>query len=273
MADAAAHAAAMADAKQKLTHAYTVTDIHLRVKVLDGVKLTYSTWVKLFTLHVKAYKLADHIDGTAPPDATDPLYPIWCDIDSIVLQWLYGTLSDDLLIRIVDTNTTARAAWLKLHGIFQNNKGARAAALDQEVSTLTLNNCSSLDVYCQNIQDLAEQLSNVGRPVDDNRKVLQLVRGLPPEYDTVASYINLNTPTWDEARNMLHLELQRINARQNPNPTSHVLAATTNNPNPPPDIPNPTPNTTQTEPHQLTPYPHNQPPTTTHQPYNRSQPT
>ncbi|KAM0060638.1 hypothetical protein Hdeb2414_s0004g00126441 [Helianthus debilis subsp. tardiflorus] len=46
---------------------------------------------------------------------------------------------------------------------------------------------------------------------------MQLVRGLPPEYDVKASIINQNTPSWDEARTMLQREQQRQAARSNPN--------------------------------------------------------
>lgn len=47
----------------------------------------------------------------------------------------------------------------------------------------------SLDEYCQRLKDLADRLNDVGGTVDDQRLVLQLVRGLPPEFDTVGAYI------------------------------------------------------------------------------------
>ncbi|KAK9053103.1 hypothetical protein SSX86_029733 [Deinandra increscens subsp. villosa] len=245
MADATAAALLLEEAKSKLTNCYGVNNIHLKVRVLDGTKVTYSTWVKMFQLQVKAYKVSDHIEDVAPPEATDPLHRIWAETDAVILQWIYGTISDEFLGRIIDTDTTARKAWVKLQDIFQNNKGSRAAALEQEFTTLTLASCSSMDAYCQKIHDLAEQLTDVGRTVDEDRKVLQLVRGLPSEYDTVATIINQSQPTWDEARNMLQLELQRIAGRNQNNPPTNqqvLLANTTirnnsNNPNPSPNQP------------------------------------
>ncbi|XP_024964684.1 uncharacterized protein LOC112504961 [Cynara cardunculus var. scolymus] len=163
--------------------AYTVTNIQNKVRVLDGVKVTYSSWVKLFRIHARAYKVLDHIDGTRPPANIDDAYNQWAEIDAIVLQWIYGSLSDDLLIRVLEPDSTAFEAWEKIKNIFLCNKGSRAAALEHEFTNLTL----------------------------------QLVRGLPPEFDTAAAYINQTLPDWDTARSMLQLEHNRQLAREKAN--------------------------------------------------------
>lgn len=56
---------------------YIVTNIQDKVCVLDGVKVRYSSWVKLFKLHAKGYKVLNHIDDTPPPDLTEPTYMSW----------------------------------------------------------------------------------------------------------------------------------------------------------------------------------------------------
>ena len=45
--------------------------------------------------------------------------------------------------------------------------------------------------------------------------VLQLVRGLPTEFDIAASFINQSSPSWDTTCSMLQMEQQRQSARQN----------------------------------------------------------
>ncbi|XP_022024682.1 uncharacterized protein LOC110925017 [Helianthus annuus] len=129
--------------------AYSVTNIHTKIRTLDGTTITYSTWTKLFNLHVVAYKVANHIDETLAPDKTNPDYPLWKKLDALVLQWIYSTVSDDLLDRILETNSTARDAWVKLEKIFLSNKKARVAALETRFCNLTLTACSSLDDYCK----------------------------------------------------------------------------------------------------------------------------
>nr|XP_043637890.1 uncharacterized protein LOC122608882 [Erigeron canadensis] len=182
---------------------YTMTNIQNKVRVLDGINVTYSAWVKLFTLHAKGYEVLPHIDGTTTPDKTDPTYESWVKIDAIVLQWIYGTLSDDLFVRILEADTTARDAWVRLQNVFLNNKGSRAATLEHSFTNLKLAACFSMEEYCQKLKDLSEQLKEVDQPCNEARMVMQLVRGLPPEYRVVASLINQQSPKWDVARDMI----------------------------------------------------------------------
>ncbi|KAM0045456.1 hypothetical protein Hdeb2414_s0009g00304071 [Helianthus debilis subsp. tardiflorus] len=199
--------------KSSLHPAYTVTNINNKIRTLDGKKVTYSSWVKLFHLHARAYKVLHHIDGTEPPAKSDPLYDAWSEIDALILQWIYRTLSDDLLARVLSADLTARATWLKIQEIFVNNKQARAVTLETKFTNTTLNSCASFDDYCQTLKDLAEQLKDVDQPVSDSRLVIQMVRGLPIEYDTIAAIINQNKPSWDVARSMIEDEQSRVLAR------------------------------------------------------------
>lgn len=127
--------------------------------------------------------MKDHIDETPPPLSTDETYAEWKTIDALVLQWITSTISDELLARILPGTTIERQAWTKIQSICMNNKNARAAALHYEFSNLQLSACTSLDTYCQNLQDLANQLGDVDYPESESDRILQLVRGLPKEYE------------------------------------------------------------------------------------------
>ncbi|XP_074297155.1 uncharacterized protein LOC141627842 [Silene latifolia] len=151
-----------ATGKPNLHPDYSVTNILNKVRMLDGVKVSYSAWVKLFTLHARGYKVLHHIDGTNPPPETDASYASWCEIDAHVLQWIYGSVSDELLLRILEADSTAHEAWLRLKNHFHNNKGSRAAALEHEFTHMSLEKASSLDDYCQRLKDIATQLNDVG---------------------------------------------------------------------------------------------------------------
>lgn len=130
--------------KEQMHHAYTVTNIHTKVRTLDGKKVTYSQWVKLMKLHLRAFKLYDHIDGTPPPTEDDPAYSQWSNLDALILQWMYATVNDDIFARVLADDTTARDIWLKLEQVFLNNKNARASALENEFTKQTLTGCGGL---------------------------------------------------------------------------------------------------------------------------------
>ncbi|XP_074296691.1 uncharacterized protein LOC141627145 [Silene latifolia] len=171
--------ASPSQSKSNLHPVFTVTNIQNKVRVLDGTKVTYATWVRLFRLHAEGYDVLDHIDETPAPAKTDASYGAWKKIDAHVLQWIYGTLSDELLPRVLEDESTARAAWLRVQYIFNNNKGARAAALESEFNSLRLESMPSLEAYCTRLRELAGMLKDVDAAVTDRRLVIQLVRGLP----------------------------------------------------------------------------------------------
>ncbi|XP_021985558.1 uncharacterized protein LOC110881674 [Helianthus annuus] len=159
--------------------AYSVTNIQSKSRTLDGTTVTYSSWVQLFQLHVVAYKVADHIDGTPPPPKAEPLYAQWKELDALFLQWILSTVSDNILPRNLPNTISAKQAWDKLEKIYLSNKKARAAALETRFCNLSLSACASLDDYCQQLQNLVTQLADVDHPVTNSQLVLQLVRGLP----------------------------------------------------------------------------------------------
>ncbi|XP_022019047.1 uncharacterized protein LOC110919077 [Helianthus annuus] len=218
---------------KNLHPAYSVTNVQSKIRTLDGTKVTYTSWVKLFRLHAVAYQVLDHIDNTSPPIETAPEYQSWKELDALVLQWILNTVSDNLLPRVMDNTTTARQAWLKLEKIYLSNKKARAGALETKFCNLTLASCSNLDEYCERLKDLANQLEDVDHPVTEERLVLQLVWGLPAEYDTTAALINANNADWDLARSMLEDEVIRQEARQKNTHSVHVATAPQQQPSQP----------------------------------------
>ncbi|MFS7923072.1 hypothetical protein Hanom_Chr03g00256511 [Helianthus anomalus] len=68
--------------------------------------------------------------------------------------------------------TTAYAAWTTLESLFRDNKGIRALYLKQKLATTRLENFSSVTAYCQEVKVLADQLTNVDAPVDEQTLVL-----------------------------------------------------------------------------------------------------
>ncbi|XP_062103492.1 uncharacterized protein LOC133814564 [Humulus lupulus] len=119
--------------------ALTVPNITSFIKVtLDIKKGQYITWSELFKIHARAYKALDHIIPPSPNKVkpgsslrdTDP--NLWSRVDAVVLQWIYVTISEDLLNTILERDSTAELAWTRLKDIFSDNKNSRALYLDQE---------------------------------------------------------------------------------------------------------------------------------------------
>ena len=238
-------------AEQKIHPALTISSIKNTFKVeLSLENGQYLSWSELFKIHCRAYKVIDHISpppppassSTPPPKDTPPPKVVdpgtWSTLDAIVLQWIYSTISDDLMHTILEPDTTAAEAWSRLKDIFQDNKNSRAVYLEHQFTNTRLDNFSSVSAYCQELKMLSDQLTNVGAPVSNNRLVLQLIAGLNESYDNVASFIQQSDPLpqFYEARSRLVLEETRKHKQAATasiaSGTALVAAATSTTPNP-----------------------------------------
>jgi hypothetical protein len=77
---------------------------------------------------------------------TDPA--LWKRLDTIVLQWIYGTISTDILHTTIERNSTAKLAWDRLFDIFFYNKNSCALYHEQEFSWVTMEQFPDASSYC-----------------------------------------------------------------------------------------------------------------------------
>ncbi|XP_057518472.1 uncharacterized protein LOC130799391 [Amaranthus tricolor] len=97
--------------------ALSVTNVKSLIPlVLDVDKVEYTPWATLFRSTAKVYKVLDHIDPQAKKQEVD--YNVWEQLDAIVLQWIYGTISTHFLLKILDEKAMAMTTWNRLSEIF-----------------------------------------------------------------------------------------------------------------------------------------------------------
>ncbi|XP_060194910.1 uncharacterized protein LOC132624099 [Lycium barbarum] len=135
---------------------------------------------------------------------------LWQRLDDIVRQWIYGTISNDLLNSIINPDDTAMDAWKRLEDCFHNNKSARALHLDAQFTNTRLEQFTGVKQYCTHLKTLADSLRNVGDKVSDNPMALQLLKGLSEEYKPFRTSVRHMSPlpSFDTLRSMLELEEQ-----------------------------------------------------------------
>ncbi|KAJ0489871.1 putative RNA-directed DNA polymerase [Helianthus annuus] len=234
----------------KIHPAVTVSNIKNFIPVLLEMETgQYSSWCELFRIHCRAFQVIDHLSpksdtkpatttSTDPKPAAPSTDELWDRLDAIVLQWIYSTISNDLLSTIIRPGNTAYDAWSTLEGLFHDNKNARAIHLMQRFATTRLDGFPNMSAYCQAIKSLADQLANVGAPVNNKRLVLHLLAGLTDQYEGISTILPQKepTPSFYEARSQLcMIENQKAEkALYASQQAAHALTATTTkNPNPP----------------------------------------
>ncbi|XP_060190504.1 uncharacterized protein LOC132619691 [Lycium barbarum] len=165
----------MAD-ESKMHPATTVTNIKSCIPiVLDYEGSQYNDWATLFKLHCRANLVIDHILPPASPTMPPPASAaekltakaLWEQLDDIVRQWIYGTISNNFLNTIIHQEDTAAEAWNSLVHHFQDNKSARALALDAKFTNTKLVDFLNVKAYCTRLKFLADNLANVGHKVSD----------------------------------------------------------------------------------------------------------
>ncbi|XP_022024118.1 uncharacterized protein LOC110924417 [Helianthus annuus] len=191
--------------------ATTVSNIKTLIPVtLDIESGHYTTWSELFKIHCKAYQVFDHLKprptaSSSDKDRETASSESWERLDSIVLQWIYGTISTDLLHTILKPDTNAYDAWSALANLFQDNKATRTIDFNNKFATTRLDQFPTMSAYCQAMKVIYDQLQNVGSPITDEQLVLQLLTGLTEQYEGIAMIIQQTKPLPDfyDARSRL----------------------------------------------------------------------
>ncbi|XP_071688414.1 uncharacterized protein [Rutidosis leptorrhynchoides] len=103
--------------KQRYHLALTISNIKNMIPItLELDNSQYTSWSRLFKIHCQAYDVLDHIipPTTGSSDSTttntDPQNPLWPRLDAIILQWIYGTISQELMNTILEQEETTVAA-------------------------------------------------------------------------------------------------------------------------------------------------------------------
>ncbi|XP_021843474.1 uncharacterized protein [Spinacia oleracea] len=179
-------------ADTKFHPALAVSNIKNHIPIILEMETDhYSAWAELSKLHTRSHRVLSHIlpTGKEPVPSTDDEIELWSTLDAVVLQWIYATISTDLLHTIIEEDISAKEVWDRLRNIFQDNKNSRVVALEHDFSHVKMRDFPNASAYCQRLKTLADQLKSVGAPVTDNRLVLQLVAGLTEAYKYVGTQI------------------------------------------------------------------------------------
>ncbi|GKA93518.1 WRKY family transcription factor [Tanacetum coccineum] len=193
--------------KQPIDKAYSIASIKACIPTpLDLDKLNYNSWSSLFKRFCRTYEVQHHLEAP-PTTATSVNDPLHESNDSLVVMWMYSTISPKLVEMVIDDDTSAHGVWKRLKDLFHNNKDARVTQLDNEIRNMAIGSSSVTDFF-QDIKSKADRLANLDSPVKDSSLVTYAVNGIRSKYPDVARVIRLREKahTFDELRSMMLLE-------------------------------------------------------------------
>nr|GEU31584.1 WRKY family transcription factor [Tanacetum cinerariifolium] len=160
----------------------------------------------------KAYSIANikafhhHLD-TPPTTITSTADPLHDSNDSLVVMWIYSTISSKLVEMIVDVDSTSHGVWKRLKDLFHDNKDARITQLDNEIRNMEIGSSSIIDFF-QQIKSKADRHANLDSLVKDSSLMTYAINGIRIKYPEVARVVRLRekAPTFDELRSLMLFE-------------------------------------------------------------------
>lgn len=180
---------------------------------LDVAAVNYTKWHGLFLVALGKYDLTDHVlsDDYLPHRAD------WKQMDCVVLAWLYGTISADLLQEVLSADTTARLVWTALELQFLGNREHRAITLTADFHAFQQGDLNVAD-FCRKLKSMADMLGDLGEPVKDQTLILTALNGLFEKFSHFRSLDAMQQPFPSFAALRMQLQLKEMS--QTPRPTA-----------------------------------------------------
>ncbi|GJW07177.1 ribonuclease H-like domain-containing protein [Tanacetum coccineum] len=165
--------------KQPIDKAYSIASIKACIPTpIDLDKINYNAWSTLFKRFCCTYEVQHHLDAPATTETSNStIDPLHESNDSLVVMWMYSTISPKLVEMVVDDDTSAHGVWKRLKDLFHNNKDARVTQLDNEIRNMAIDSLSVTDFF-QEIKSKADRLANLDSPVKDTSLVTYAVNGI-----------------------------------------------------------------------------------------------
>jgi hypothetical protein len=182
-------------ASSALASSSTVSFVLPNCNQLAQVKLegpsNYIQWLSIFLPILRSNELMGIIDGTEPcppkmltneqGQATpNPEYSIWTKKDQHLLSWINASLSEKVLCTVYGLDTS-KQVWAALANRFANQSCPHISNIKQQLQNLRQGSKSCSD-YLQVAKSLADQLSVMGKPLDDEDLISSITNGLNPNF-------------------------------------------------------------------------------------------
>lgn len=168
----------------------------LHVVTCDTLMLNetnYLLWKTQFEALLSSQKLLGFVTGQeVAPEATvtkvvnevpvvapNPLYESWKCTDQLIKSWIFGTLTEEVL-GYVHSLVTSQDVWLSLADNFNKSSVAREFDLRHRLQLLTIRGKEFL-VSVRKFRAICDQLSSIGKPVDESMKIFMFLNGLTRE--------------------------------------------------------------------------------------------
>lgn len=112
----------------------------------------------------------------------------WEQQDQLILSWMLASVSDDILTRLVNCDSSA-AVWKTLDVYFAAQVRAKVSQFKLQLQSLKKGSLS-INEYLLKIRHCVDMLALVGNSLPEKDHIDAILDGLPPEYETFILSVN-----------------------------------------------------------------------------------
>jgi Reverse transcriptase (RNA-dependent DNA polymerase)/gag-polypeptide of LTR copia-type/Integrase core domain/GAG-pre-integrase domain len=176
------------------------TDNVVIITIPISQKLTgsnYLSWQCQILPTIHGYNLSKFIESP-PPEQTkigasgqfevNPEYVIWRRQDQLLLSWLRASFSDTILAQTFSCSTTLEL-WNTLQQQFTSTSSSRRLELKRQLQNCKKGTLSCTD-YLNQLRRIADELTFIGSPIQEEDLVMHAIQGLGVDYNPVVAAVN-----------------------------------------------------------------------------------
>ncbi|XP_062191326.1 uncharacterized protein LOC133895169 [Phragmites australis] len=175
------------------TQPYTIQMMNIKSHVpatLDLTKSNYMQWCMFFDYVFDKFSIGAHVN--TPPTQTH-VDPDWLMIDSAIVNWMYTTISNEVLDLVMCPYNTAYDVWVAIKDLFHDIRLTCVVYLEAKFCSVFQGDMSTLQ-YCSNFKTLVDTLRDVGQPVHEENQVLNLLWGMNTKFRHAIPIITSKDP-------------------------------------------------------------------------------
>ncbi|XP_048600004.1 uncharacterized protein LOC106352005 [Brassica napus] len=125
--------------------------------------------------------------NNVPVQTPNPRFEEWTCTDQLVISWIYGTLTEEVL-GTVHCLTTFHDVWFSLADNYNKSSIAREFELRRSLQLMSKKG-KDFATYCREFRAICDKLSSIGKPVEESMKIFSFTNGLGREYDPIITVI------------------------------------------------------------------------------------
>ncbi|XP_062230175.1 uncharacterized protein LOC133927801 [Phragmites australis] len=111
----------------------------------------------------------DHINHHGAHPHRDPE---WVMIHQCIVNWLYTTITPQMLDTVMQPDDTSYIVWSAIEGNFHDNRLTRVFYIEAELWNMCQGDMY-ITQYCTNLKSLADSLRDIGQPVHEDNQFLR----------------------------------------------------------------------------------------------------